>query len=62
MKRYRQKIIVKAEVMTLFDYHNLRGWDLPYHDREGFLVVYPNYESWMPKEYFEQKFEEVSEE
>lgn len=49
---------VEAEPMTLGAYNLYRGWDIPADEdpaREGYLVVYPGgYESWCPKEEFEE--------
>ena len=52
--------IVKAEPMTLGDYNDYRGWNIPEDEdpeREGYLVEQPNgYVSWSPKEIFEEYY------
>jgi hypothetical protein len=49
-----------AKPMTLGDYNQYRGWQLPGDEngsREGYLVLYPDgYESWAPKEVFEAAY------
>lgn len=62
--------LVKAVVMSLGQYNNLRGWELPKNEEphtEGYLVEYldggkPNtqmfegYISWSPKDVFEKSY------
>ena len=50
--------IVEAKPMTRGDYNEYRGWTIPKDEDPndaGYLVVYPDgYESWCPKQQFEE--------
>lgn len=54
---------IEAEPMTRGDYNKYRGWDIPKDENpedEGYLVKYPDgYESWSPKNVFEEAYHEV---
>ena len=58
--RYIGTKIIHARPMTRGEYNQYRGWMLPPDedpDDEGYLVVYPDsYESWSPKEVFEEAY------
>ena len=60
MQRYIGTKIINATEMTLGDYNQLRGWEMPKDEdakRPGYLVVYPDgYKSWSPKEAFEEAY------
>jgi len=70
MQRYIGTKLLNGEPMTLGEYNNLRGWDMPENEdpaKEGYLVEYldggePNHEdfdnyiSWSPKEQFENAY------
>lgn len=54
---------IKAHPMCLGSYNFYRGWTIPENEnpeREGYLVIYPDgYESWSPKEIFEEAYHEL---
>lgn len=60
MKNYIGIKSIEARPMNLGDYNTHRGWDIPEDEdplREGYLVKYPDgYESWSPKEQFEEAY------
>jgi hypothetical protein len=70
MEHYIGRKEVKAMPMTLGEYNELRGWDMPQNEdltTEGYLVEYldaparnhPDYEnyiSWLPKDVFKESF------
>lgn len=62
MKRYIGTKIIMAKPMTRGDYNIYRGWKIPENENpadEGYLVKYPDgYESWSPKEVFEDAYRE----
>jgi len=55
---------IQASKMTLGEYNIYRGWDIPADEnpnKEGYLVVYPGgYESWSPKETFEETYRSIT--
>jgi len=56
--------IIKAEPMTnrQFADYKQNPYDLSRPDLEGYLVIYPDgYESWSPKNVFEEAYREISE-
>jgi len=63
MKKYIGFKMVEAIPMDLGNYNIYRGWTIPENEdpkREGYLIKYPdNYESWSPKEIFEQAYMQV---
>lgn len=58
MKRFIGVKIVKAKEMTRGQYNIYRGWAIPADEDpsdDGYFVVYPDgYESWCPKQQFEE--------
>lgn len=62
MKKYIGIKWIKAEPMTRGDYNKYRGWQIPKDENpadEGYLVIHGGgYESWSPKEVFEQAYHE----
>lgn len=56
---------IEAKTMTLGAYNEYRGWQIPDDEnpqREGYLVIYPDgYQSWSPKEVFEDAYAWVPE-
>ena len=65
MNTYMGCKLIQAEVMNLGDYNKYRGWNIPENEdpnRAGYLVKYPDgYESWSPKEIFEDAYMQVEE-
>lgn len=63
MKRYIGVKIVEAKPMTRGEYNKYRGWTIPANENpkdEGYLVVYPDdYESWSPKNVFEEAYRQT---
>jgi hypothetical protein len=66
MKKYIGVKMIEAAPMTRGDYNKYRGWVIPKDENpkdEGYLVKYSDsYESWSPKEAFEESYCEVQEE
>lgn len=63
MKSYIGAKIINAEPLTLGEYNKRRGWTIPDDEdpnRPGYLVMYPGYLSWSPKEVFEEAYRPVS--
>lgn len=64
MKNYIGTKQLQAKPMNLGDYNKYRGWDIPKNEdplKEGYLVKYTDgYESWSPKEVFEESYRETS--
>jgi len=62
MKHYIGVKEIDAKPMTRGDYNKYRGWTIPADENpgdEGYLVKYPDgYESWSPKEVFEEAYVE----
>lgn len=70
MKTYIGTKVIKAKELTLGEYNNLRGWEMPSGEEEkkkGYLVEYlnnpnanrkdyENYTSWSPKDVFEEAY------
>lgn len=61
MEKYIGSKIVQAEPMSRGEYNAYRGWRVPANENpadEGYLVRYQpdGYESWSPKEVFEQAY------
>lgn len=62
LKKYETRKTVYARPMTLGEYNEYRGWEIPEDEDpsyEGYLVVYHirtehEYESWCPKWAFEE--------
>ena len=65
MKTYIGVKKIDAAPMNLGDYNKYRGWEIPADEdpaKEGYLVKYSdNYESWSPKEVFEEAYVEYHE-
>ncbi|MEN6536479.1 MAG: DUF2829 domain-containing protein [Bryobacteraceae bacterium] len=65
MQKYLGVKLIEAKPMTRGDYNTYRGWTIPADENpfdEGFLVVYPDgYESWSPKQQFEEAYREIDE-
>ena len=63
MKEYVGIKRISAEPMNRGDYNKYRGWIIPENENpedEGYLVKYPdNYESWSPKNAFEEAYTEL---
>lgn len=61
LKAYVGTKVILAEPMTLGEYNTHRGWQIPADEdpsRPGYLIVYPDsYQSWSPKETFEDAYE-----
>lgn len=63
MRSYIGAKIINAEPCNLGDYNKRRGWTIPADEdpsREGYVVQYPGYLSWSPKEVFEEAYRPVS--
>lgn len=64
MKKYIGTKIIEAKEMNLGDYNKYRGWTIPENEdpkKEGCLIKYPDgYESWSPKEIFEEAYNDVN--
>ena len=62
MKDYIGTKMIQAKPMTRGDYNKYRGWQIPADENpedEGYLVKYKDgYESWSPKEAFEEAYRE----
>lgn len=62
MKDYIGTKMIQAKPMTRGDYNKYRGWQIPADENpedEGYLVKYKDgYESWSPKETFEEAYRE----
>ena len=62
MKDYIGTKMIQAKSMTRGDYNRYRGWQIPADENpedEGYLVKYKDgYESWSPKEAFEEAYRE----
>ena len=62
MKKYVGTKLIEAEPMTRGAYNEYRGWTIPVDENpadEGYLVKYSdNYESWSPKEAFDEAYRE----
>ena len=65
MKEYIGVKLLKAMPMTRGEYNNYRGWKIPEDEDpsdKGYLVVYKGgYESWSPKDVFEESYTELEE-
>jgi len=63
MKTYLGTKLVQAEPMNRGDYNKYRGWEIPADENptdEGYLVRYEDrYESWSPKNVFEEAYKEA---
>lgn len=63
MKEYVGIKRIEAEPMTRGEYNEYRGWVIPENENpkdEGYLVKYPDgYESWSPKNVFEEAYHEL---
>ena len=64
MKRYIGTKIIKARPMTIGDYNDYRGWQIPADEDpldEGYLMEYENgHVQWLPKEMFETDYKECN--
>ena len=64
MKQYIGTKIIMAKPMTRGEYNIYRGWKIPENENpedEGYLVKYSdNYESWSPKEAFDEAYRECN--
>ncbi len=64
MKKYVGTKILEAEQMRRGEYNTYRGWTIPENENpedEGYLVKYEDgYESWSPKDAFEQSYTEYN--
>lgn len=62
MKDYIGTKMIQAKPMNRGDYNKYRGWQIPADENpedEGYLVKYKDgYESWSPKEAFEEAYRE----
>lgn len=62
MKQYIGTKIIQAKPMNRGEYNKYRGWEIPADENpedEGYLVKYKDgYESWYPKETFEEAYRE----
>ena len=62
MKKYVGVKLIEAKPMTRGDYNNYRGWTIPKDEDpkdEGYLVKYSHdYESWSPKNPFDESSRE----
>lgn len=60
MEQYIGTKVIHAKPMNRGDYNIYRGWAIPADEDpadDGYLVVYPDgYESWSPKEVFEEAY------
>ncbi len=65
MKNYIGVKLIGAQPMNLGEYNKYRGWQIlddEDPEKEGYLVKYPDgYESWSPKDVFEEAYRETSE-
>ncbi len=65
MKKYVGTKMLEAKPMNRGEYNRYRGWPIPQDenpDDEGYLVKYHDgYESWSPKEVFEESYSEYDE-
>ena len=63
MKQYIGTKVIEARPMNRGEYNEYRGWTIPANENpadEGYLVKYPDgYESWSPKEVFEEAYRET---
>ncbi len=64
MKKYVGTKMLEAKPMNRGEYNNYRGWPIPNdenpHD-DGYLVKYQDgYESWSPKEIFEEAYKDCA--
>jgi len=61
MKTYIGTKVIDAEPMTKNEYNKYRGWPISENaDEEGYHVLYADgYESWSPKEVFENTYREI---
>ena len=61
-KTYVGAKIIQAKPMNRLEYNKYRGWEIPKDENptdEGYLVKYEDgYESWSPKEVFENAYRE----
>lgn len=66
MKKYIGVKMIEATPMLRGEYNDYRGWLIPENENpkdEGYLVKYSDsYESWSPKEAFDEAYCEVQEE
>lgn len=64
LKHYIGTKAIQAMPMTLGKYNEFRGWTIPSNEdpnKPGYLVVYSDsYQSWSPKEVFDNSYYEVS--
>lgn len=64
MKKFIGVKVINAEPMNLGVYNKYRGWTIPSDEdpkKDGYLVVYMDgYESWSPKEIFEEAYRETT--
>lgn len=62
MKKYIGTKMIQAKPMNRGEYNKYRGWEIPSNENptdEGYLVKYEDgYESWSPKEVFENAYRE----
>ena len=64
MKKYIGTKMIHARPMTRGAYNEYRGWTIPADENpqdDGYLLRYPDgYESWSPKEVFEEAYRETT--
>lgn len=64
MKKYVGIKMLEAKPMNRGDYNKYRGWPIPLDENpadEGYLVKYQdNYESWSPKQIFEESYRDCN--
>lgn len=65
MKKYVGTKMLEAKPMNRGEYNRYRGWPIPQDENpadEGYLIKYHDgYESWSPKEVFEESYSEYDE-
>lgn len=65
MKKYVGTKLIGAKPMTRGEYNEYRGWSIPKNENPedlGYLVKYSDdYESWSPKEVFDESYREYDE-
>lgn len=65
MRKYVGTKMLEAKPMNRGDYNQYRGWPIPLNENpadEGYLVKYQDgYESWSPKEVFDESYSEYDE-
>lgn len=64
MQTYIGTKIIKARPLSRGEYNTYKGWQIPENENpsdEGYLIKYDNtYESWSPKEVFENHYRPIT--